>query len=71
MKVSFMEEIETRRAWFDSMYCSECGEGYYKIHHQLQPETSNCWWLECENCGHESESAPTRDMAIARWKQEC
>ena len=71
MKVTMMEEIEARKAWFDSMYCSECGEGRYKIHHQLQPEIPNCWWIECENCGHESFPSPSRDIAIARWKQEC
>ena len=43
----------------------------YRIHHQLQPEIPNCWWIECENCGHESFPSPTRDIAIARWKQEC
>ena len=71
MKVTFMEEIEARKAWFDSMYCSVCGEGYYRIHHQLQPPTLDGWWLECENCEHESIAAPTREAAIARWKDEC
>ena len=69
MKVTFMEEIEARRAWRECMYCSKCNEGRYKIHHQLQPETSNAWWVECETCGFESPSAPTREIAITKWKQ--
>ena len=69
MKVTFMEEIEARHAWFANMYCPQCNEGRYKIHHQLKPEVSNAWWLECENCGFESYPSPTREIAIARWKQ--
>lgn len=69
MKVTFMEEIEAKKAWFESMCCPLCGEMKYKIHHQLQPATENAWWLECTNCGHESYPSPARDIAILRWKQ--
>ena len=69
MKVTFIEEIEARRAWRANMYCPQCDEGTYKIHHQLKPESSHAWWLECCNCGFESYPSPSREIAIARWKQ--
>ena len=69
MKVTFMEEIEARKAWFGNMYCPQCNEGIYRIHHQLKPETSSAWWIECSNCGFESYPSPSREIAIARWKQ--
>ena len=69
MKVIFMEEIEARKAWFGNMYCPQCNEGIYRIHHQLKPETSSAWWIECSNCGFESYPSPSREIAIARWKQ--
>ena len=68
MKVTFMEEIEVRKAWREPMCCPVCGDFKYNVHHQLKPETSECWWIECPNCGHESQPAPARDIAIARWK---
>ena len=68
MKVTFMEEIEARKAWFGNMYCPCCDEGLYKSHHQLEPKVSDCWWIECENCGFETTPASTREYAIARWK---
>lgn len=67
MKVTFMEEIETHHAWREKMYCYQCDCGKYNIHHQLEPEIGNCWWIECVNCGHESIHAPTRAMAIEFW----
>ena len=68
MKVTFIEEIEARKAWSYKMTCPQCDEFKYKIHHQLEPQTSRGWWLECCNCGFESYPSPTRDIAIARWK---
>jgi len=67
MKVTFVEEIEARHAWREKMYCSRCTSGKYNIHHQLQPEIGNCWWLECAECKYESKSAPTRALAIKQW----
>ena len=69
MKVTFREEIEARKAWHKNMYCPRCNEGKYKIHHQMEPETYNNWWVECENCGYEGYHSPEREIAIARWKQ--
>lgn len=68
MKVTFVEEIEAHHAWLVNMYCPICNEGTYKIHHQLQPETSSAWWVECPNCGFESYPSPSREIAISRWK---
>lgn len=64
-----MEEIEAKKAWSNRMLCPQCNEFKYKIHHQLQPETSSSWWLECENCGFESYPSSSREIAIAHWKQ--
>lgn len=69
MKITFVEEIEARKAWRNSMCCPQCNEYKYKIHHQLKPETSLAWWLECDNCNYESEPMLTRGLAIERWKQ--
>lgn len=69
MKVTYYEEIEERKAWRKNMLCPQCGEPIYKIHHQLLPETSSAWWLECPNCEFEGPTGPTKEIAIARWKQ--
>lgn len=71
MKITFVEEIEARRAWRDCMGCMQCGELKYDIHHQLKPEEPDNWWIQCPNCGHESFHSPSREIAILRWKQEC
>ena len=70
MKVTFVEEIEARRAWLGNMYCPQCVCGKYNIHHQLEPEVLSSWWIQCPNCGHEGPHSPARDLAIARWQQE-
>lgn len=69
MKVTFLEELESRVAFGRKMFCPNCGAHGYIIHHQLEPETSNAWWIECEECGAEGFPSPSREIAIARWKQ--
>lgn len=69
MKVTFVDELETRTAYSHKMYCSNCGNRYYYIIHQLEPEEIDCWWIKCIHCGYTSPQSPTRDIAIARWKQ--
>ena len=69
MKVTFMEELESRTAFSRKMYCPSCGSHMYIIHHQLSPETPDCWWVECEQCKYETFPSPTREVAIGRWKQ--
>ena len=71
MKITFIEEIEARRAWRDCMGCMKCGELKFDIHHQIQPKVGDCWWVQCPNCGHESTHAPSRNTAIVWWKKEC
>lgn len=68
MKVTYFEEVESRTALNRDMFCPNCGSHGYTIHHQLDPVTSNCWWIECEDCGYESEPTPDRKITIARWK---
>ena len=69
MKITFIEEIEARKAWHESMACPQCAELKYNIHHQLKPETPNTWWIECLNCGFEVAPSPSRKIAILRWKK--
>lgn len=69
MKVTMMEEIEARKAWHAKMFCPQCDSFHYRIHHQLEPETSSAWWIECGECGYESYPSPSREIAILRWKQ--
>lgn len=71
MKVTFVEEIEAHKAWRKSMACPCCGEPKYNIHHQLQPEEIDCWWVACPECEHEGPPSLTKEIAIARWKQKC
>ena len=46
MKVTFVEEIEARKAWRECMACPQCNELKYNIHHQLQPYEAQGWWVE-------------------------
>lgn len=69
MKVTFIEEIETHRAWLETMSCPKCCELKYRLHHQTFPTTENSWWLECANCEFESPAAPSRELAIKAWKK--
>ena len=68
MRITFMEEVESRCAFSRKMYCPACGSHCYKIHHQLQPKTSDAWWIECEDCGALGLESPSRAIAIERWK---
>ena len=68
MKVTFIEEIEARKAWTNRMTCPKCNEFKYSIHRQFQPWPDE-WWISCDNCGYETTPAPTRDIAIERWKR--
>lgn len=68
MRMTFFEEIEIKKAWRECMTCPQCNEFKYKIHHQLQPRPEE-WWIECENCGYETNPSPTRETAIMHWKQ--
>ena len=69
MKITVIEEIESKRAWAASMFCPRCGESRYQIHHQLQPNSFHCWWLSCPNCEYETEAMFAKDLAKKRWKE--
>ena len=71
MKVTYVDELEYKTALDRNKYCPKCGSHMLIIHHQLEPVIRSPWWVECEQCGHESFPSPARDIAIARWKQEC
>lgn len=70
MKVTFVEEIESRTAYNRRMYCPHCGSHCYQIHHQLEPKEIENWWVECEECDWEGPGGPDRKIAIVRWKQQ-
>ena len=70
MKVISIEEIEVHKAWRQCMGCAQCNELKYSIHHQTEPEEPDNWWVQCPNCGHEGPHSPSREIAIARWRQE-
>ena len=69
LKVTYLEELEAKKAFTHKMFCPKCKGQFYTIHHQLRPETALTWWLECNDCGYTSFESPTREIAIARWKQ--
>ncbi len=68
MKITFMEEIEARRAWRECMACPRCDELKFNIHHQTSPQTYNDWWVSCPNCDFTADAAPTRKLALQNWK---
>lgn len=69
MKVTYVERIERRLAWSGKMYCPACGAHEYEVVEQLEPKKSTPWFVRCPQCGAEGFESPTRDVAIARWKQ--
>ena len=71
MKVTYLERIERHLAFSRNMYCPACRGHKYEIVEQLEPKCDNNWYVRCPQCGAESVSGPTRDVAIARWRQAC
>ena len=69
MKVTYTERIENHNAWSRKMYCPACGAHEYEVVEQLEPEDSEKWYIRCPQCGHEGFGAPTKEIAIGRWKQ--
>ena len=67
MKVTFMEEIESRKAFTYKKRCPKCGSPYYDIHHQVTPPIPDCYWVQCRECEYEGLPGPTKDIAIGRW----
>lgn len=67
MKVTYLEEVESRTAFSRKMLCPCCGSHMYKVIHQIQP-WPDCWRIECEECGAETKESPTRATAKLRWK---
>lgn len=68
MKVTFMEEIEAKKAWRPGMCCRCCGSFLYEIHHQYEPKDEECWWIKCSDCGRLSPEVPTRELALSAWR---
>ena len=70
MKVLFVEEIESHKAWRDSMGCMHCGELLFDVHRQIKPEVKECWWVECPNCEHQGPHTLTRELALKGWHDD-
>jgi hypothetical protein len=69
MKITYYEEIESKRAWRMSMCCRRCESHHFNIHHQLTPEIFNSWWVQCADCERVGPSAPNRSEALRRWRE--
>ena len=69
MKVTYLERIEYKLAWRRDMYCPKCGDHEYAVVEQLEPSTDTPWTVRCPMCEYETYASPTREVAIARWKQ--
>lgn len=78
MKVTFMEEVESRTAFSRKMYC-RCGSHEYDIVRISKVDEipmgyiddNVTWIVRCPQCGFEGPVSPTREVAIGRWKQDC
>ena len=70
MRITFEEQIEKHKAFSKRMKCKKCGGIHYSIHCQIQPTCIFKWYVQCDECGHESNGAITRTVAIERWQVE-
>lgn len=66
MKVTFVEEVERKSAWWPRMCCRRCGSHLYEIHHQTKPEES--WWIKCSECGRLTPEVPMKEIALSAWR---
>lgn len=81
MKVTYLERIEEKIAFSRKMYCPSCGSHSYEIVRSNKIEQTKYgqyintdtteWFVRCQDCGTESPASPSREIAIARWKQTC
>ena len=79
MKVTYLERIERRTAFSRKMYCPSCGSHSYEIvcsnkieqnkYGQYIDTNTTEWFVRCQDCGAEGYASPSREIAIARWKQ--
>lgn len=67
MKVTYVESIECHRAWRKKMVCPVCNSYIYELVEQLEPKHE--WYVRCPYCDAEGLPSPTKEVAIARWKQ--
>jgi len=71
MKVTYLERIERRTAFSRKLFCPNCGGHEYEIVEILngnECDTYN-WFVQCPQCGYDIVTSPSREIAIARWKQ--
>ena len=72
MKMTYTERTEHKIAFSRKMYCPACGGHKYEIIEQLEPPCKGMeWFVRCAQCGAEGLPGPSREIAIARWKQLC
>lgn len=70
MKVTYVDEVETRSAFSRKMWCPKCGNHYFEVVHQVKPAAMLNWYVRCPECEFETPSAATREIALVLWKQE-
>ena len=70
MKETYTEQIEEHYSFSRKMRCPVCKNHKYLLIKQLEPECLGMdWFVRCPQCGTEGFPGPSRDIAIARWKQ--
>ena len=66
-----MEERESYKAHRHKMCCINCGSPFYTVHHNYESgdKEHGEWWVSCDDCDYEGYRGPTKDIALARWRQ--
>ena len=69
MKVTYLQIIENHTAYDRNKFCPNCGAHEWSVVKQFDNEGDIQWFVSCPQCGYDGPDAPSRKIAIARWKQ--
>ena len=69
MKVVYIQEIENHTAYDRKKFCPKCGAHEWSVVKETDPENNVQWFVKCPQCGMRGPESPSREIAIARWKQ--
>ena len=67
MKVTYTNIVENHMAWRAKNYCAKCGAHEYNIIEQIVPNVDRKWYVQCPQCGYETEPSYLKDIALLRW----
>ena len=67
MKVTYVEEVESKVALKRDRYCI-CGQHGYDIVRQIEPATNWPWTIRCPDCGEETDSHTSKKLALLEWE---